>query len=290
MKKKDVRDIVEKIKYDDGNNISEQQSRQQIYSNVLVEENLDLFKFDKNNRDIDENHALFLCEEIKVCNMLPGHPIIVNKNKVVIDGQHRLIAAKILGLKIYYVVMDDIEISDINSHQRPGKPWTVDELIKFHCDKNSKDYELLKDYLDKYGSALEKCFAIELLSKVNNWTKAHQLFKIGKFEIYKYDQACQIGEMLLDIPKIIKFRKRKILTRTLSEVMLCENYDHKRMIDKMTKYPHLLVKCVDLETTLQNLEKVYNFNTGQKFHFMTDFEPETKRKIVKIIPYGNNKE
>jgi hypothetical protein len=135
---------------------------------------------------------------------------------------------------------------------------------------------------------MEKCFAIELMSGINNWTKSHQDFKMGEFKICNYEIACKIGDMLLDIPKEIKFRKRKILTRTLGELMLANGYDHIRMMKKMKSYHDILVKCVNMESTLQNLESVYNFQCGfkSKVHFMIDYEPKTKRKIVRIIPYN----
>lgn len=63
--------------------------------------NYSLFKKYAKNRDIDGRHVEKLIASIKTANLLDCEPILVNEKMEVIDGQHRLEAAKSLNLDIY---------------------------------------------------------------------------------------------------------------------------------------------------------------------------------------------
>jgi hypothetical protein len=61
----------------------------------------DQFKFLESQRNVTRTSAVL--ESIKQKNMLDLKPIICNKEKYVLDGQHRLLAAKQLRVPIYYI-------------------------------------------------------------------------------------------------------------------------------------------------------------------------------------------
>lgn len=81
-----------------------------------------LFKLLRGNRDLNKPHMNKMKEAIESDNRLNLHPIIVNKNFEVIDGQHRLQCAKELGVDIFYIRSEDVEnkhIINCNVNQKP---------------------------------------------------------------------------------------------------------------------------------------------------------------------------
>jgi hypothetical protein len=113
MERKDIKNIVEGVRYFNGID-RPINTNKHIHSSVYDTDDLDQFVFDRHNREIDESHVLRLCKKIEENNMLSSNPITVNKDMVVTDGQHRVIVAKMLGLKIYYII-SEVEINDINT-------------------------------------------------------------------------------------------------------------------------------------------------------------------------------
>lgn len=68
--------------------------------------NYDKFKIHPYGRKISKKHVNRLVDSISRENHLDSSPILVNLNFEIICGQHRLMAAKKLGVPIYYVVRD----------------------------------------------------------------------------------------------------------------------------------------------------------------------------------------
>jgi len=97
-------------------------------------------------------HLKELEKSIEKKNNLSIHPIIVNSDFEVIDGQHRLAAAKNLGVDIYYIVSDHINTSDIITMNRVNLKWSADEWIQYFASTGSKDYDQIIKWAHKYGS------------------------------------------------------------------------------------------------------------------------------------------
>jgi len=76
--------------------------------------NYEIFTFREDNREkIDKKHLARLVESIKSRNLLELRPIMVNEKLEIVDGQHRLLAAKQLGYEIYYQKEENLDCADI---------------------------------------------------------------------------------------------------------------------------------------------------------------------------------
>jgi len=74
---------------------------------VKFTQNLGMFKLHNVNREVDSPRVKRITESMKK-DGLKLVPIIVNSNFVVVDGQHRVTAAKEAGKGIYYIVDNTI--------------------------------------------------------------------------------------------------------------------------------------------------------------------------------------
>src|ERR1700742_2697053 len=83
-----------------------------------------IFKKSPSNRDIEDPHVRSIMASISIKDMLHLRPILVNSNMEVLDGQHRLEAARRLNAKIYYQIetkSEDADIILLNAHQKNWK-------------------------------------------------------------------------------------------------------------------------------------------------------------------------
>src|SRR5690606_774965 len=67
----------------------------------------------ESNREVDLRHVRKLMKAIEKRNLLHLNPIIVDEQNRVIEGQHRLEAAKQLQVPIYYITDNTVNKSDI---------------------------------------------------------------------------------------------------------------------------------------------------------------------------------
>lgn len=126
-------------------------------SEIQKTKNYEEFKLCEYNRPVDPFHVRKLKEVLSVDNQLSFHPIIVNEKMEIIDGQHRFVAAKELGLELYYL-KGDLDYSHILSTNINQKKLALKDVVKFYAFRDR-----LPDYIEFYellGSLGISCKAL----------------------------------------------------------------------------------------------------------------------------------
>lgn len=109
----------------------------------------ELLKKHPGNRPIDPLNLKKITNSIRMKNMLEIRPIVVNQDMEIIDGQHRLEAAKSLGLPIFYIVRNKAESKDIILLNNAQKPWEVEDYVNYYASQGIQSYIDLKRVCEK---------------------------------------------------------------------------------------------------------------------------------------------
>lgn len=152
--------------------------------------NYDLFIFRKDNRQkIDSAHVQRLVASIQSRNLLELRPITVNEKMEVIDGQHRLLAAKQLGTDIYYEIEQNLEATDI-IRMNISKQWGEADYINFYCQHGFEEYIKLRDFMVKNNLTLK----VALRLSIGNVKISRTEFRMG---LYKFNGNIATDEINL---------------------------------------------------------------------------------------------
>jgi len=174
-----------------------------------VEKTIDYEKFKilKGNRPIDRYHLKKLKESISKNNHLNLHPIIVNENNEIIDGQHRCEAARQLGVEIFFIKSDSIKddhLIDCNVNQ---KSFEVENYIDYFAIKESKpEYVKLKNMLKSSGLK-PKALLTLILGVVS--TNILEFLKTGKFIFPSSENPSDIMDFYQDFCAYVKDKRIK---------------------------------------------------------------------------------
>jgi hypothetical protein len=137
----------------------------------------DKFNFRVDNREaINQAHVARLKESISARNLLEFRPIIVNVQMEILDGQHRLLAAKGLGVDIYYQVEEELRPEDIIA-LNVSKSWGIGDFLNYYLKNGYPEYRKLKDFLDK--NRLQLKVALRLTMGATD--KAMNDYRHGKY-------------------------------------------------------------------------------------------------------------
>ena len=79
------------------------------------------------NRKIKRPHIKTLKEQIKLKDLGADVPIVLNQENIIIDGHHRFVARKELGLPIFFVNDHNLEEKDIIMLNVNRSDWTTNE-------------------------------------------------------------------------------------------------------------------------------------------------------------------
>jgi hypothetical protein len=156
---------------------------------MLKTTDYDIFIFRGDNRaKISQLHVIKIAESIKSKNLLELKPIDVTSKMEIIDGQHRLLAAKKLGVPIYYKISDRLEPADIIK-MNVIKKWMLDDYLNYYLKNHYPEYIKFEHFLKENNLSLK--IGLNLL--IGEKKCSQEDFKKGNF-IFKSDYATQTIE------------------------------------------------------------------------------------------------
>ena len=213
--------------------------------NETIEETKDYTVFNKHkaNRKTNEKLVVRLIKSIEKKNLLKCNPIVVDKYYNVIDGQHRLEAAKRLGLPISFITDLDIDVKDIVPLNVEKETWKLDEYLNFHCNQDNIPYQRLQDFMEREN--LPKVnIALELLHGCRN-SDFHNTFKRGEYEFPSEVEMLEVLTKKTQIHEVINYIKTK-------------TSGPKTYLDKVTFYSAMIeffnIKSFCFKTFMQKLQ------------------------------------
>jgi hypothetical protein len=227
--------------------------------------NYDQFIFLEENRPVTGS---IVEESIKKKNLLLDNPILVTQGKHVLDGQNRLIAAKVLQVPIYYRYALITTAEDI-SHLQNQKPWLLRDHAHFY--KENPNYSFVNEMVEKHDLSLQ--FG---LYSCNTSRDAFRKFRNGEFEIKegKKEQLAEQFQMFEELINAIKFmlftvgNTKSTITqkfkRALWTFMKKPEYSQERMVHALKTYPNHVMDLLLINSEAQigeGLErKLFNYN------------------------------
>ncbi len=224
------------------------------------------FKFRHDNREcIDRNHVNKIANSIKAKNLLEFRPILVDAEMNIIDGQHRLLAAKQLGVDIYYQQNTELESNDILV-MNINKNWTFGDYLNYYVKNQNDEYIKLRDFAMKHNVSLKVALNITMGESKN----AYKDFKNGEYKFSTedlekeidicWDTVNYIKKMNGYSPYTLSSRFWKALLRLVKHPDFClKKWVHNR--EKMSS--HFVAK-VGTKEYVNLFESVYNWRNQNK--------------------------
>ncbi|MFY9308086.1 MAG: ParB N-terminal domain-containing protein [Bacteroidia bacterium] len=223
-----------------------------------------LFKSFTSNREVDESHVKKLMDAISKKNMLPLNPIIVNDKMQVVDGQHRLEAAKRLKYDIFYIVSETIKKEDIASLNSNSKNWNLMDYINYYSVEKKPGFSVLSSFISQ-NPMIKPSLCLQLLS-VDNSRNSNEL-KNGVIEVGNIKNAEEIVSYLKDIYNFCSFAYSRDFILAMRKIYDSGHYEHEQMMKQINKQPRSLVQCVNVKQYIEMLEDIYNRGMHSKISF-----------------------
>jgi hypothetical protein len=158
-----------------------------------------IFKKHPNNRGVHTGSVNKLKFSITTSNLLHLRPILCNVDMQVLDGQHRLEAARQLGVDIFYEIDPNTKTTDIVLLNDNQKKWTITDYFEYYRTRNFEEYVKTKRIMKDLGVDFLLLLAINKSQQGHEYEKIKAgLFKLRTDveEIKKlqnfYNEVCEI--------------------------------------------------------------------------------------------------
>jgi len=208
---------------------------------LLKTKDYDVFKKNPSNRTYNEGNIRKIMTSLGLKNKMDLRPVIVDKNMFVMDGQHRIEAARRLGMEVSYVVDEDAKDEDIillNSNQ---KSWKLTDYLNYYCQQQNPEYVALAEFMTEHELSITQMRALMSEGDAFNTMR----FKTGKFIFPKEDKFHKVNQRLQNLRQVQNFIKNKN-----PGTKMC--YDGSVFINSFLEF--ISHKEVDFDIFLQKLE------------------------------------
>lgn len=218
----------------------------------------EIFKQIVSNRETDPAHVRKLVKSIQANNLLHLNPIIVTEKMEVIDGQHRLEAAELLNLPVYFIVDDSINKESISQLNSVKKNWSMIDYVNYWTVEKAPGFDKLSSFISEHPY-VQPSTVLNLLS-ADGSRNTHSL-RNGIIDVDNYEQALEIVDYLKDFRNMIDHAFSRNFILAFQAVVRTGKYDHARMMQKLETQSRSLVKCINIKQYIELLEEIYNYRS-----------------------------
>lgn len=229
------------------------------------------FKILVGNRKPNELHVKRLTNSFK--NFYLFSPILINEKWQIIDGQHRFLAAKELGLPINYIIVEGYGLKEIQILNTNSANWKKEDYLKAYCDLGYSTYlqmrQFMQDYPD-FGIAVSELLLTDTAKGVNNRGSVLEgrgrvkNFEEGRLTIPDIKTSYDNAEKVLMFKPYYDGFNRSVFVSALIGIFKNENYNHTEMIGKLSNQPSSLTHCTNVTQYKLLIEDIYNYRRREK--------------------------
>jgi hypothetical protein len=242
---------------------------------ILWVTNLNGFKLHSVNREtIDSksrNHIRKMAMDMKRNGFRFTEPIVVTiKDKdgkfFVIDGQHRLLAAIMAGVGLYYVVDESVKLTKKSifeafvKYNANKKIVVKNDYIHGYADMGNKNFTTLENFCKEFPmfSLTERMMLLQ-----NSGTKHpnKEDFSNGNFTIVDTEIAKRWANNLLQLkPYFEKGYNKSVFVRTILSIMEKKSdFKFEEFLHKVKLRPSSIYVCGDKKSYAEMIEEIYNY-------------------------------
>lgn len=247
-------------------------------NDVLKTSDLDMFKLIEGNRIPNPQHIRRLKSSIEQNGML-CNPILVNERFEVIDGQHRLAAAKEANSPVYYIILKGYKLDHVHTLNQNQKNWTKRDFMDGYAEMGIESYVKLRNFVTKntdynLNDCISLCSNITTSSSTNlsqrellrrdNKGEVNEVFQEGTWKGKDFELAQLWADKIRSLSEFYEGYNRTSFVGTMVGMFKRKEFNFEEFKKKLRLQPTKLVDCASREQYKILIEEIYNHRSRNK--------------------------
>jgi hypothetical protein len=233
---------------------------------IYMTDDFKIFNRIKGNRDLNHLKIKKMVRDIKNgTNLLPDFPILVSQGEMklnVIDGQHRLEAAKQTKRPVYYIIRkEQMELHNMARLNSLQEKWKPKDFIQCYIEKGISDYKKLDEFIALYNVPISVALNLLAYGVTGGDTGANEditeMFRRGSFRCKHWKQAVEIIEECRKFAAFAGWNTRPFIV-AISRILGADQCDFDELVKKFSEDPRQLQRHSNAKQYLTNLENIFN--------------------------------
>lgn len=249
----------------------------QEVNKVYKTNDLSIFKTIEGNRPPNLQHVRRLTSSIEENGVL-CNPILVNEKFQVIDGQHRLLAAKNVKSEIYYIILNGYDLEEVHTLNLNQKNWTKKDFMNGYADMGIESYVKLRTFYKQNNDfTLNTCIALCSNTSSASNIKAHayrangkivkqkEIFEDGTWKGKDFKLAQRVADKIRLVKPYYQNYTRTSFVGTMTGLILNnKEFDMSEFMHKLRLQPTALLDCANRAQYKSLIEDIYNYRRRDK--------------------------
>jgi hypothetical protein len=250
---------------------------------ISATEDYSRFVYNKEQRPVDVRHVRNIMESMTTFGFLPSKPVQTyteDKKLVIIDGHHRFVAAKNLGIPIIYIAEPESNCASMSRVNGLQKPWQLKNFLSQYVKRGLTPYIELQKYTDLGFSIQQAAKMLSGLAAAGyGGSRVSIELRDGTFKIKTRDKIDIIANFLKDEgTRNHAYRTTNFIT-AFELCLRVTDFNHEQLTRKLHANPKAITRTATVDQMLDQLEEVYNYH--QQIKVPLAFEARQKKKITK---------
>lgn len=258
-------------------NRSSQVQKGEKVNEVYKTYDLSIFKSIDGNRVPNLQHIKRLASSVKEYGM-KCNPIIINERYEVIDGQHRLAAAKEAESFVYYIMIKGYTLSEVHTLNLNQKNWTKKDFMDGYADMGIQSYIKLREFYEKnddftFSDCISLCSNISGMAS-SSMSQKHrsdgkyytmeEVFEEGTWKGRDFNKAQEWANKIRMIKPYFDGYNRSVFAMTMVTLFNNPKFDFNEFMHKLRLQPTALVHCASRDQYKTLIEDIYNYRSRNK--------------------------
>jgi len=248
----------------------------QEVNTVYKTNDLSMFNEIKGNRPPNPQHIKRLTDSIKT-NGLLCNPILVNEDYEVIDGQHRLLAAKEAKSNIYYIILKGYALKEVHALNLNQKNWTKKDFMEGYAEMGIESYIKLRDFTVNHkdfniGNCIAMCANLTgqsngISQKYRSDGKSYnikEVFEEGTWRVRDFDLANENASKLKMIKQHYDGYNRTTFVAVMLGLFKNNEFNFVDFLSKLKIQPQKMQHCASTAQYRLLIEDIYNYRRREK--------------------------
>jgi hypothetical protein len=238
------------------------------------------FVYHSEQRPVDVKHVRDLMESMKTFGFLPSKPVQVyqdGKKFVIIDGHHRYIAAKNLGIPVIYVSEPKSHSESMSKVNGLQKTWQLKNYLAQHVKRGIPSYLELNEY-HKLGFSIQQ--AAKMLAGFAacgyGGGKVSVMLRDGTFKVVTRDKIETIARFLREEGARNHAYRTSNFINAFEICLRVEDFNPDQLTRKLSANPKTITRTATVDQMLDQIEEIYNYH--QQIKTPLAFEAKQKKK------------
>lgn len=241
-------------------------------SDVRITTDYSMFKFDPLNRAVKKS---------KIDKLRPSiartkgnlQSVLIDKDGNIIDGQHRFMICKSLGLPVRYEVKETgytaADIIEINNY---GSGWNPTDFAEHYAKTGNVNYQIFMKYRLMYPEIKEGvlCSILEnkyTLKDTDTGSMTRRGFQAGNFIVMQEPKAKLFLQKLKEIGTFYKGWNKRSFVYALIHLSNQKEFNWDKFISKLQIRHVSLFDFPKAEDFVKVLTDIYNYRERKKITF-----------------------